>query len=331
MYNLAKFGACFFLLLALSGCKTITLDESYVFQPGQFGGDDTEPRTSKMRYEEIFQKPSNLIIDVWANSQKAKHIIRPNDYVQTSVTHDIINAGTEHLGITLVERAGVSRPLVVHCGGNASDRYESGTLYAQKIIKSADVLLFDYPGYGESTGLTTTDSLQIANKTIADFAASKLEPGQAIILWGHSLGGFVCAEMAANFRKVDGIILETSAANAEEVTEAVVPWFAKPFIKTRVAESLASYDTVETLSDVDSPILILGAAKDRILPVKLSRNLSARLLAAGRDVTYVEFPKGNHISVPIQDTYLSTIEDFMAKISAPDVKNAHLKISSLNP
>ena len=331
MFDFLKISLCLFFLTALSGCKTITLDESYVFQPGQFGGNETGPRTSKMRHEEIFQKPSSLIIDVWANKEKAKHIIRREDYVQTSVTHDIIDAGPERLGITFVERAGSSRPLVVHCGGNASDRYESGTLYARKIIKSADVLLFDYPGYGESTGLTTTESLQAANKTIANFAASKLKPGQAVILWGHSLGGFVCAEMVEHFQKVDGIVLEASAANAEEVTAAVVPWFAKPFIKTRVAESLQAYDTVNRLSTADMPILILGAKKDRILPVELSQNMAARLTAAGRDVTYVEFSKGNHISIPVQDTYLPTVEGFMAKIKAQKVNRAQFQISSLNP
>ena len=331
MFGHLKFIWLVLLALILTGCKTITIDESYVFQPGQFGGNETGPRTSKMKYEEIFQQPSNIVIDVWANKEKAKHIIRPEDFVKTSITHDILEAGNERLGITLVERAGAARPLVVHCGGNASDRYESGTLYAQKIIASADVLMFDYPGYGESTGLATTETLQAANKTIADFAISKLEAGQDLILWGHSLGGFVCAEMVQNFRKVDGIVLETSAANAEEVTDAAVPWFAKPFIKTRVTDSLLAYDTVETLRAFEAPILVLGAAKDRILPVKLSRNLSERLTAAGRDVTYVEFPEGNHISVPTEDRYVATIESFMAKISAAGLQTAQLESFSLNP
>jgi len=269
-------------------------------------------------------EPTDLIIDVWADNQKAKHLIRSEDFVKSVVTHDIIPSGSERLGITLVTRTGASRPFVVHCGGNASDRYESGTLYAQKIIPAADVLLFDYPGYGESTGRATAESLQMANRSVSNYVKSILKPGQDLILWGHSLGGFVCADMAGQFSSIDGIVLEASATNADDVSSAVIPWYAKPFIKTRVAESLRAYDTVETLQDVDAPILILGAAKDKTLPVELSQALSMRLAAAGRDVTYVEFPDGNHISIPTQDTYLSTIEEFMAKISAQTAPQPHL-------
>ena len=88
---------------------------------------------------------------------------------------------------------------------------------------------------------------------------------------------------------------------------------------------------VETLKHVDAPILILGAAKDKTLPIELSQALADRLAASGRDVTYVEFPKGNHISVPIQDTYMTTIEAFMAKIKAQKANRALFQISSLNP
>jgi len=145
------------------------------------------------------------------------------------------------------------------------------------------VFMFDYPGYGESTGFATAESLQSANRTVSNFVKSHLTPNQKLILWGHSLGGFVCAEMARNFNSVDGIVLETSATNADDVSKAVIPWFAKPFIKTRVTESLRAYDVVEALKHVDAPILVLGAAKDKTLPVELSQALADRLASFGRD------------------------------------------------
>jgi len=289
MFRVLKLVAAIYFALILSGCKTITLDESFVFQPGQFGGNETEPRTSKLRYESVLLEPTDLIIDVWADGQKAKHIIQSDQFVISNVTHDILDSNGETLGVTLIERSGKSRPLVVHCGGNASDRYESGTLYAQKIIAVADVFMFDYK--------------------------SHLAPNQKLILWGHSLGGFVCSDMVQYFDSIDGIVLEASATNADDVSKAVIPWYAKPFIKTRVVESLRAYDTVEILRTVEAPILILGGAKDKTLPVELSQTLAERLTAARRDVTYVEFPDCNHISIPTQDGYLSTVKDFVAKIT----------------
>jgi len=67
--------------LFFSGCKTITVDESRVFQPGLFGNEDSEPPSSKLRYESVLLEPTNLIINVWIDNQKAKHIIRPNDLI----------------------------------------------------------------------------------------------------------------------------------------------------------------------------------------------------------------------------------------------------------
>ena len=303
---LILFAAC------LSGC--VTVDESYVFQPGQFGDPDA-PRLTTLKYEEVFARPMDITIDVWADGQKAKHIIKSVDFVKTNLSHDVLNYGNQQLAITHVARDGAARPLVVHCGGNASDRYESGTLYAQKIISFADVLIFDYPGYGDSTGNADAGSLRAANQALADYINGELATRRPLILWGHSLGGFVCAELAGRLWAVDGIILETTATNAEDVTKAVIPWYAKPFIRARVSESLGAYDIVDTLSTASEPILILGAAKDKTLPVKLSRKLSEGLMAAGRDVTYVEFPDANHLSVPTQLSFLPTIEGFVDRLS----------------
>ena len=324
-----RFGFLYWIIfgLMMSGCKTLTIDESFVFQPGQFG-DANAVRTSKMRYEAIFTEPTDLIIDVWADGQTAQHVITSSDFVISRVTHDIIKTAEAHIAITRVDRDEAQRPLVVHCGGNASDRYESGSLYAQKIIPFADVLMFDYPGYGESTGRADAQSLRKANQIIADYVQSTRNARGPLILWGHSLGGFVCADMVQHFGRVDALILETTATNAEDVSKAVVPWYAKLFVRPRVAESLSAYDMVDTLKAVDAPVLILGAAKDKTLPVELSRKLAAGLTASGRDVTYVEFPDGNHISIPTQSNYRAVIDGFVSRLAKDFQTGARLNIGS---
>jgi pimeloyl-ACP methyl ester carboxylesterase len=303
------------ILTALSGCKTLVLDEAFVFQPGRFG-DPNATRTGQMRYEQIFQAPTDMTINVWADGQTAQHVIRSNEFVKSSVRHDVLKAGAEHIAISLIEREGPSRPLVVHCGGNASDRYESGVLYAQKIISVADVLMFDYPGYGDSSGRASDVSLREANKTIARYVERELGDRRPLILWGHSLGGFVCADMMQYYSLVGGIVLETTATNASDVSKAVIPWYARLFIRPRVAESLGAYDLVETLKTADVPILVLGAAKDKTLPVELSRKLANGLIAEGAAVTYTEFSRANHISIATQEEYPATIEAFISKLFA---------------
>ena len=320
-----QFGlACLILFAAiLSGCKTIMLDESFVFQPGQFG-DPNAPRLTPMRYEQVFAAPSDLTIDVWADGQTAQHIIKSSEFVKTDLTHDVLEYDGERFAITRIEREGPSRPMILHCGGNASDRYESGVLYAQKMISFADVLMFDYPGYGDSTGKASANSLRAANQALADYVNMEMSARRPLVLWGHSLGGFVCADMVERLEHVDGIILEATATNAEDVSKAVIPWYAKVFIRARTAESLDAYDMVETLKATNAPILILGAAKDKTLPVQLSRKLSTELQAAGRDVTYAEFPNANHISIPTQENFLSTVEGFVEGLAVVKLSQGEL-------
>ena len=326
------FGLAGFSLIALvlSGCKTITLDESFVFQPGQFG-DPNAPRLTPMKYESVFAAPSDLTIDVWADGQTAQHIIKSSEFVKTTLTHDVLPYSGERLAITHMEREGPSRPMVVHCGGNASDRYESGVLYAQKMISFADVVMFDYPGYGDSTGQASADSLRAANQALADYVNAEMGGQRPLILWGHSLGGFVCADMAARLTHVDGIILEATATNAQDVSKAVIPWYAKLFIRARTAESLEAYDMTETLKTATAPILILGATKDKTLPVDLSRKLSVDLKAAGRDVTYTEFPKANHISIPTQENFLTTVEDFVEGLGEVELRQSDARAAQYRP
>ena len=303
------------ILTSVSGCKTLVLDEAFVFQPGRFG-DPNAIRTGQMRYEHVFDTPTDMTINVWADGQTAQHVIKSNAFIRSSVKHDILRVGKDHLAISLIEREGAERPLVIHCGGNASDRYESGVLYAQKIISVADVLMFDYPGYGESSGRASDVSLREANKTIARYVEGTLGNRRPLILWGHSLGGFVCADMVQHFPKVDGIVLEASAVNARDVSKAVIPWYAKLFIRPRVSVSLRAYDLVETLKGADVPILVLGGEKDKTLPVELSRKLADGLISEGADVTYIEFSNANHISIATQDKFPASIEAFISKLSA---------------
>jgi len=314
----------------LSGCKTLTVDEAFVFQPGQFGDPDA-PRLTVMKYEEVFSTPMDLTINVWADGQTAQHFVKSSEFVKTELTHDVLNYGTERLAITRVERVGSSRPLVIHCGGNASDRYESGTLYALKMISFADVLMFDYPGYGDSTGRANADSLRAANQALANSLNAARDKRRPLVLWGHSLGGFVCADLSTRLDRLDGLVLEATATNAKEVSDAVMPWYAKLFIRAKTSPSLDAYDIVETLDTVDAPILILGAAKDKTLPVALSRKLSAGLQAIGRDVTYAELPNANHISIPTQESFLSTVEGFFEGLGGVRVHPAEMAEARLRP
>lgn len=201
--------------LTLCGC-TYTISEETVFVP---------PRVDSRA-----ASPSEMAI----RNEAALH---------ADVRHDLIAYSRGRLAVTHVSRVGEGppRPLFIVCMGNASDRIRHGATYADRLLPFGDVLLFDYPGYGDSTGSPSVDNLLAAGPSLAKYA-DDLARGRPVILWGHSLGGFVCSQMAGFVAGLAAVALETTAANAGEVASAWKPWYL-PFLRLEVSDGLERFDT----------------------------------------------------------------------------------------
>lgn len=248
-------------------------------------------------------------------STESELYIQGEDGIDAAVEHGFIdyNATGDRLAWTLVSRstgtAKTRRPLVVMCGGNASDRYSGGIAYARKAIAHGDVLVFDYPGTGDTRGKATTANFEAAAQAIAGLAG-EMAGDRAIVLWGHSLGGFVCADMASSLPQTAGVIFEASARNVDGIAEAWKPWYLF-FIDLRVDDDLAGFDNVAALEGFSGPVLVLAGSRDRVLPAALSQALYDGLEAAGHDVAMATFSAG-HNTLSLADGFDALIAQFFS-------------------
>ncbi len=264
-------------LVALAGCS-VEISEREVFQPNPYN-----------------RRPAGSTLDI--DYQEA---LPPGVELQ----HARIASAAGAIATTVAETD--SNRLIVLCGGNAADRKSSGVAYLQGLVEFGDVLLFDYPGYGDSAGTATAAEVELAIGAVAQTARAR-NPDE-LIIWGQSLGGFVCAAMASRMlHAVDSIVFETSARNAQAVAASWTPWYLKLFLRMTVSEDLDAWDNVEALAAFDGRVLVLGAGQDRVLPVSLSRDLAEDLAAAGLDTEYIEFEDAGHNSVPRQPGFRDAI------------------------
>ena len=310
------FRTCLLLsFLTLAGCATVTVDEELIFQPQLAYEKSEKDVAGQLDWQEAFEgdQPVEIEIEAWSK-QRASIILDQEQLAPAKVEHGFLGERDDKIAYTLISRQGQTRPLLIHCGGSTASRRDSGTPYGLKAIPFGDVLLFDYPGYGDSPGQATGESLKIMNEKILRFARELTGNGRPLILWGHSLGGFVCADMAPSLEGLDAIVLETSARNATVVANTIPPWYAKPFVRFNISEGVAGFDNVSVLANVSVPILVLGAGKDRTLPVRLSRGLANDLKAAGHKVTYAEFPDANHISIATEPAFPGVVEVFLISL-----------------
>lgn len=317
------------LAVPLAGCIPITIDEGSVFYPPQReGAKATDPVSLTDRWLAHanainFATPQTI-------SRPAPDTVRlsPVDASARFIGMDArhFQAGPEgqriafKLSVPVAGAAGADklvpgavRPVIVTCGGNATDRYNAGVFYAQKALRWGDVLHFDYPGYGDSQGEPSAEGFE-SGIDVVRAEVARVAAGRPVIYWGHSLGGFVCTDLAVGTPGLAGIIIETSARNATEVARGWTPLWAKPIARVRVAESLAGYDNATTAATARVPVLVLGAGQDDTLPVELSRALSEALRELGAPVTYVEFPEALHWNVPRQPTFTATLDNFFQSL-----------------
>ncbi|WP_420478492.1 alpha/beta hydrolase family protein [Brevundimonas sp. FT23028] len=215
------------------------------------------------------------------------------------------------IGATRVRSADAARPLILFCGGNMFRREASGGSRADILAPFGDALMFDYPGYGDTAGLDTFANFRAVGEVVADEARRQADAeGRRLIVWGHSLGGIVCSEMAARTR-ADILVLETTTPGARATVEQQVG-LMRPFVRVTLAPALETVDIPAALNGYAGKVVVLEAGKDDTLPPALSRRLARALEAQGNRVDRIVFPAAGHNDVGRQPEFAARLTAALA-------------------
>jgi uncharacterized protein len=225
----------------------------------------------------------------------------------------VIHRGDRLIGITHAHHP-QSRAIVVFCGGNDFHRSIEGGEALEALARDADVLLFDYPGHGQSTGAPAAAVILETALAVYDYATSlETSAGKKRVLYGFSLGGMVAAQVARN-RGVDGLILEASAPNAESWARSQIPWYAKPLVTPRIEPELAAVDTPAALRHFHGQVLVLTSKADRQAPAGLSARMHRQLQRAGVHTQLVQFKRARHGDIPYAPEFSSVVHGFIGRL-----------------
>ena len=183
-----------------------------------------------------------------------------------------------------------SRPIVLYIHGNGGNRAGNhrNRLYKRLAQEhNCHIVTFDYRGYGDSTyEAPTTFGLTSDARFMYDWLLQ--QPGvtkDRLIVWGHSLGTAVAVRMVANLpkdRQPKRLVLEApfdSLANAIanhpfSTPFRIIPYFEYFFVAPIQNTPELNFDSSARIGDIQSsPIMILHAEDDAIIPFKLGQNL----------------------------------------------------------
>jgi hypothetical protein len=164
--------------------------------------------------------------------------------------------------------AAVSEPLahLVFCHGNAGsvlDRVPLARLLAHAGI---DVLLWDYRGYGRSSGRPTEEGTYEDARAVhtAVLERHDVDPGRLLLL-GESLGGAVALKLASEYPPA-GLILQSTFTSVRDVAAVHYPFIPRPLVPD-------AYPSKSLIGGLRAPLLVLHGERDDIVPVAHGRAL----------------------------------------------------------
>jgi len=149
------------------------------------------------------------------------------------------------------------RLLLLGFAGNGWNA-QSAAIFIAGLAPEADVVVFHYRGYAPSEGRPSAKALLADSPLIHDFAVGRLRPARTIAV-GLSIGTGVAASLASR-RRLDGLILVTPFDSLELVAAGRYPWLpVRPLFRHRM-------DNVANLAGNRTPVAIIGAELDRVIP-----------------------------------------------------------------
>ncbi|HWQ85282.1 alpha/beta hydrolase family protein [Brevundimonas sp.] len=215
-----------------------------------------------------------------------------------AVTEETIAAPFGAVALTRFEHA-QRRPLIVFCGGNMFRREVSGQKIVQLLAPLGDVWIFDYPGYGDSSGDGRPREFEEMNAAIAARVDRAFGEGRTgdLAFWGHSLGGTVCGDLAGRSATPSDVVLVATFQSFDQVVRAGAAARAGPLgrlVRPVIADDVPGFDIARALDGYDGTAIVVGARNDATVPWEASSRLERALRRQGVATQLIVLASGDH-------------------------------------
>ncbi len=194
---------------------------------------------------------------------------------------------------------GQPRGVVVHFHGNAANISNHLPLVSWLPQRGYHVLMFDYRGFGRSTGRPTRAGTIRDGHAALDYVRTRADCRTLpVFVYGQSLGGAIAVVVAAERPEVRGVIAESTFGRYRGVAAAHlqrrVLW--RPLAELLAAVTIsAGHDPLDAVGRIaPRPILIITGEQDEICFPALGAELFA---AAGEPKTLWQVPGRRHLAL----------------------------------
>lgn len=183
--------------------------------------------------------------------------------------------------------------LVFFLHGNAGnlETWTSGIEYYQKV--NYDLFIFDYRGYGKSTGnIGSETELHRDVRTAYDLIAQQYA-GKPIVVYGRSLGAALATRLAVDVDAALVILVSPFESMLRMASEQY------PFVPTRLLRYPFRND--QHITNITAPIILVHGERDALIPIEHSERLQT--ITNGR-ASLLRVEGAGHNDIHLFPTYL---------------------------
>ena len=192
------------------------------------------------------------------------------------------------------EDAETGNPLVVYFPGNSLNRYERYEDLSEVANAGYNVLIFDYRGFGDSSGSPSERKLSADAQLVWEFVREDLKYEEnRVVIFGESLGGAVALSLWSgeidNPPQPAALILNSTFASLPETVGWHYPLFPFRFLL------LDRWPSKERIARVRVPVIVFHGTDDSMVPISQGRDLAEVCPSAG----FIEIPGASHNEIPM--------------------------------
>lgn len=195
------------------------------------------------------------------------------------------------------------------CHGNAGNLGHRVSLIRDLHEIGYSILIFDYRGYGESTGKPTEAGTYQDLRTVWTYlTVQKGVLPENVVLFGRSLGGAVVAELAENVTCRVAVLESTFTSLAAIASEVY------PFLPCRLLLGDA-YNTLERIKAFKAPVVIMASPDDQLIDISHSKQLFE---VAMKPKEFVYLQGGHNETSHVTEGYPEKIDNAIRAVVAAE-------------
>jgi pimeloyl-ACP methyl ester carboxylesterase len=159
---------------------------------------------------------------------------------------------------------------LLYLHGNAGNVSANADQVQRLAVTGLNIFIFDYRGYGQSTGGPPRERLiyEDAERAWTYLVRERGIQPSSVVIYGHSLGGAVAVELASRHPDAGGLITENTCPSIIDMAKGTL--FAWLPLRVIVTER---FDSAARIGLIRVPKLMLHGDADPMIPVRLARRL----------------------------------------------------------